>query len=471
MKVVLINPPPGIAQGINSAMVMPPLGLLYLGAVLERGGHDVQILDAHLMGLDCVQIAERFDFKPDLIGLSTNITNSKESFECANRLKRAYPDALVILGGPYVSALAAFDFNKYQGVDGVVVGEGELTLLEVVDSLGHRDKLANIKGFRYKGPLVNIHSNLRPLISDLDSLPLPAYHLLTGLRKYKTRSRGSPAGFIFTSRGCPYGCTFCNRSIFGSTWRAHSPERVIREIDCLVKNFGIRQLDVLDDNFCLDKERATKIFDGIIKSGYKLWINLQHGVRIDSLDRELLLQMKKAGVFKIGFAIETADQDIQNSIKKKIDLSRALEIVETARSLGFITHAFFILGFPGDSPVTMKKTIDFSIRMNPHFANFALCCPMPGTELFEEIRSRPRFLQNMEDGADSGFFGGKAFFATDFMTKEDVTLYFRMAYKNFYLRARKVIDILKTIRSLTELMWFMRALFDSLKIAIKNVYL
>jgi len=237
----------------------------------------------------------------------------------------------------------------------------------------------------------------------------------------------------------------------------------------LVKNYGIRQLDILDDNFCLDKERAEKIFDGIIRSGHKLWINLQDGVRIDSLDKELLLKMKKAGVFKIGFAIETADRDIQESIKKKIDLPKALEITETARSLGLMTHAFFMLGLPGDNPVTMKKTIDLSIKMNPHFANFSICCPMPGTEMFEEILSSARFLQNMEGGLDSGFFGGKAFFTTDSLTKEDVGLYFRMAYRKFYLRASKILDILRTIRSWTELMWFMRALFDSMRIAIKNV--
>lgn len=468
MKVVLINPPPGKAKGINAAMIMPPLGLLYLAAVLEQHGHEVQVIDAHLTGSDSRDIAESFKHKPDLIGLSTNITNYKKSIECSVALKDIYPDSFIVLGGPYISSLPGFDFRKFTAIDGIVKGEGERTLLEVASFLGDREKLMNVPGFIFSQTKGGICDKTRSLIEDLDCLPFPAYHLLPDFKKYKTRSRAWPVGFIFTSRGCSFRCTFCNRSIFGSTWRSHSAERVIREIDYMVGAYGIKQLDVLDDNFCYDIARTEKILDALIKSDYKLLINLQHGIRIDGINEEILIKMKKAGVFKIGFAIESADEAVQKSIRKKIDLRHSLRIVELARSLGIITHAFFMLGFPRDNPETMKKTIDFSIDMNPHFANFAICCPLPGTEIYEDVKHKGKFLQDMENGVESGFFGSRAFFETDSIKEKETVGYFKIAYKRFYVRIPKIMDILCSIKSLAELKWLFRALCDSVNIAIKN---
>lgn len=205
--------------------------------------------------------------------------------------------------------------EKNVAVDAVVIGEGENTLTEVVESLGKRNIFEGLKGVAYKYQDQIIHNQPRPLIENLDDIPFPAYHLLPRLKRYKSRSRAEPVGYIFTSRGCPSQCTFCSRN-FGTFWRPHSANRVVDEISYLVKEHRVRQIDILDDNFTLDINRAAEILDLLAHRRMGIAINLQSGVRVDSVNKELLLKMKKAGVFKIAFGIESGDQNILKKIKK-----------------------------------------------------------------------------------------------------------------------------------------------------------
>jgi anaerobic magnesium-protoporphyrin IX monomethyl ester cyclase len=212
-------------------------------------------------------------------------------------------------------------------------------------------------------------------------------------------------------------------------------------------------VDILDDNFTFDIKRAEEILDGLIKCCPGLYINLQNGARIDSLSEGLLRKMKKAGVFKIGFGIETADYNIQKKVKKTIDLDNAVFLTGIARSLGMVIHGFFILGLPFENLRSMERTIDFSVRMNPHFANFSICIPFPGTELFNQIKENVEFLEDVENGIEAGFLGQKIFFRLNSLSPSDVALSFRQAYRKFYWRPSKIIDILSTVRSFGELRW------------------
>jgi len=464
-KIVLINPYPEYARGINEAIATPPLGLAYLAAVLEKNNHQVQIIDANILRINSKMIARSFVFKPELIGISVDIINYKEAMECAAAFKSCYPDAAILFGGPYCSSLAGSILEKTSSVDAIVIGEGEKTLLEIAGASGNKNIFVNIKGVAYRDEIQVICNEPRPLIENLDELPFPAYHLLPRLNIYRTRSRARPVGYIITSRGCPYKCTFCNRNIFGDSWRPHSVNRVIAEIEYLVKRYGIRQLSILDDNFTFDMNRARQILVLLRKRNFKLRIILHNGVRIDRMDEDLLLKMKEAGVFNIRFGIETANPDIQKRVRKTIDLRRAISLTKTARSLGIVTYGYFIIGLPGDSAKTMRQTIEFSINMNPHFANFSICMPFPGTEIFEEIKKRGNFLEDVENGLDIGFFGGKVFFRLDSMEPQEISAYFREAYKKFYLRPVKLIDVLSTIRSIGELRWLCKVLKDTLKIS------
>ena len=410
--IILINSYPQYARGINEATVTPPLGLAYLAAVLEKDNHRVQIIDANILRIKSEKIASSFVFKPDLIGISVNIVNYRESIECATLLKSAYPNTPIIFGGPYCSALAKSILEKTLAIDAIVIGEGENTLLEIAEASGKKNMFVNIKGVAYRDNGQIIHNRPRSLIENLDDIPFPAYHLLPHPKVYKTHSRSWPVGYVTTSRGCPYQCTFCNRNIFGTFWRPHSVNRVIAEIEYLIGRYGIKQLDILDDNFTFDTDRARRILEVLVQRSFKLHINLQNGVRVDKVDEDLLLKMRKAGVSNIRFGIETANHDIQKRVKKNIDLKRAVSLTKTARSLGMVTYGFFMIGLPGDSSETMKQTIEFAINMNPHFANFSICIPFPGTELFEEIKKKGEFLEDVENGINTGFFGGGVFLSS-----------------------------------------------------------
>lgn len=461
-KIILINPYPEYAHGINKAItITPPLGLAYLAAFLEQRHHKVQILDANILEIKSAIIETAFLFKPDLIGIQANIISYKAAIEVARRLKSLYPNTPILLGGPYSTSLPERILKNNPAVDAVVIGEGENTLLETAESLGKKNIFEDIKGLVWHDNGLIIRNDERSLIDTLDEIPFPAYHLLPNLKKYKTRSRGRPVGYLMTSRGCPFRCTFCNGNIFGKVWRSHSVGRVMDEIAYMVGHYGIKQIDIFDDNFTFDKKRATEILEQLARSRFKLYLNLQSGVSVDSMDEELLEKMKRAGVFKLALAIDTADETIQKNVKRNVDLRKGLLLARKARSLGMVTCGHFILGLPGDNAETMERTIAYALEMNPHHAHFMICLPFPGTEIFKEVKQRGEFLVDVETGVDAGFFGQKVFFRLDGMKPQEVRSYFQMAIKRFYLRPAKIIDVLRTIKSFGELQWLFNVVTDN----------
>lgn len=464
-RIILINPSTPYAKGVNEATITPPLGLAYMAAVLEKNEHEVQIIDANILGIGSAKIPGNFKFKPDLIGISTNIINYESAVECAKYVKSIYRDTPVIIGGPHGSSLPEHILNSNAYVDAVVVGEGENTLLEIADSLGKKPLFSGIKGLVWRDNGRIIKNDPRPLIENLDEIPFPAYHKLPDLRRYKTRSRARPVGYVITSRGCSYQCTFCNKNIFGNVWRPHSVKRVIDEIAYLVERYGIRQIDILDDNFTFDRKRAEEILDCLIQRNFKLKINLQNGIRIDRTDKDLLSKMKKAGVFRIAFGVESANPAVQQRAKKVIDLNRAIELTRIARSYGIVTYGFFIIGLPGESAESIKETIDFAIKMNPHFATFEICIPFPGTEILLDARKNGFLLKEVDDGVESGYFGSEVFFKTGSIEPHEMIVYFKVAYKRFYSRLSKIVDILSTIKSIGELKWFLGVIKETFKSA------
>lgn len=457
---VFVNPSTRDSKGATSlALTMPPIGLAYLAAVIESRGHSARIIDANKEGISWEEIAGYVSRKPDIIGITANILTIKIAVLYAEALKRVYPQAQILFGGPQVSAMGQVLLERYSVVDALVIGEGETTIAELAERVGQRDMYVGVPGviFRIGSQIVN--NGPRPLIADIDLIPRPAYHLLPHLSSYRARSRAYPVGYVFTSRGCPAACTFCYRN-FGSKWRARSPENVIEEITFLREEYGIRQLDIMDDNFSFDVDRAHRILEMIIAKRWNLKINLQFGVRIHSLNRDLLNIMKKAGVFKLGFGIESGDEAMLKRIKKGLDLDRAIQIVQMSRSLGMVTHGYFIIGFPRDSPETMQRTIDFAKRLDPHYASFAICTPMPGTEMYNDIARNGVFLEDVSEGIDDGLFALKVFFQYGDTKPEQVRQYCERAWKEFYSRPKKIIDVLTTIRSRGEFLWLTRVIAD-----------
>jgi len=441
---------------------MPPMGLAYLAAALEARGHTVQIIDANLEGIDPEDIAVHVKHAPDVIGMTVNILTIRMALVYGAALKAAFSEAQLLFGGPHASVMRATLLEKNPLVDAVIMGEGEATLAEIAPRIGHPDCYEGVLGVVYRKNGQIVDNGPRPLIENIDTIPMPAYHLLPHLSRYRSRSRGVPVGYVLSSRGCPAACTFCYRS-FGKKWRVRSPENVVEEIAYLREKYGIRQLDILDDNFAFDARRAEKIMNMIIEKKWDLKINLQVGVRVESLDMELLKTMKRAGVFKFGFGIESGDAGILRRIKKGLDLEKSVQLIRAARALGFITHGFFIMGFPGETPETMQKTIDFAKRLDPHYASFSICTPLPGTEMYDEIARNGVFLEDVADGIDEGLFALKAFFKYGQLDPEDVVCACERAWREFYARPGKILDVLWSIRSWGEFSWLCRVVGDILQ--------
>ena len=460
---VFVNSLTRDSKGATSlALIMPPIGLAYLAAAIESHGHSAQIIDANKEGIFPEEIAGFVSEKPDIFGITANILTIKIAVVYAEALKRAYPQAQILFGGPQVSVMGAVLLERYQFVDALILGEGEATIAELAERVGQQDMYVGVPGVIFRNGSKIINNGPRALIEDIDLIPRPAYHLLPHLSSYRTRSRAFPVGYVFTSRGCPAACTFCYRN-FGNKWRARSPENIIEEISFLRKEYGIRQLDILDDNFSFDVDRAHRILEMIIAKRWDLKINLQIGVRIHSLNMDLLKTMKRAGVFKFGFGIESGDEAMLKRIKKGLDLDRAIEIVRMARSLGMVTHGYFIIGFPGDSPETMQRTIDFAKQLDPHYASFSICTPLLGTEMYNDIAHHGVFLEDISEGIEEGFFALKVFFQYGDTKPEQVVQYCERAWKEFYSRPRKIIDVLMTIRSRGEFLWLKRVISDMIR--------
>lgn len=449
-KIVLINPYPYYASGINEANVTPPLGITYIAAYLREKipNINIKIIDACLLEKSNSKIIEELKiFNPDIVGIYVNIISVKAATELSQLIKKNL-NKLVVLGGPYAtSQTERVLFNSK--ADAVVRGEGEITFYEIVKKGNFKD----IDGVSYIKNNKIVHNKNRELIEDLDKLPFPALDLLPSLKQYKARARRIPMGFILTSRGCPYQCTYCNRNIFGNKFRVRSPENIINEIEYLIKNFGIKELLIWDDNFTLDNSRAEKILDLIIEKKFNLTINLQNGVRADRLTRELVTKMKKAGVYKTGIGIESGNKEILKSIKKSLDLEKVKKAIKWFREEGIITIGFFMLGFPEDTKETMQDTINFAIETNPSIGNFSIIIPFPGTELYDLVKSNKWFIHSIEDGSETGFLSKNFYFETNKLKKEDVFKYQKMAYKKFNFRLSKIFEMLMDIRSYNEFKW------------------
>ena len=455
-EVLFINPYPEGAYGINETTVEPPLGIGYLAAVTEQNGISCRILDANILRMGLAQVIENIVADaPKIICISVNLYSYQITLRLIDRVKKKFPNIIILVGGPTPSSNPA-NMMKACKVDAVIVGEGEGTIDEIIKNYKNNTSLFDgVKGTIFQQGSKVIINEPRDFIKDIDGLPFPAYHLFPDLKLYKSRARKKPSAPLLTSRGCPFGCIYCSKDVFKRVCRMRSAENVIKEVDMLVKDYKVKQIDILDDNFTMNKKRTEEILDLLIKRDYDLYINLQSGVRTEMIDQNIIDKMKKAKVFKIPFGVESGDEEMLKRIKKQLDLKRVLEVTKMAKKAGLTVYGFFMIGLPGDTHKSMQKTIDFAIRMNPNIANFCITIPFPGTELYDMIKKDGKFLVDMENGINAGFYANEVFYEMEGMDKELVLKYYKKAMKSFYLRPSKILELLLSVRHFEEFRWLL----------------
>ncbi|UCH93746.1 MAG: B12-binding domain-containing radical SAM protein [Candidatus Aminicenantes bacterium] len=464
-RTILINPYPG-GTGLNEATVLPPLGLGYIAAVIEQHGGKVQIIDANLEGLETNAVLERISPGVRLIGIYVNSFNYNAVSDLARGIHIKYPDVVVVLGGPLPSA-SPRDVLDNIICNGVVRGEGEFSLLKIRENLARGSQAFDreVPGAVFYDEKKQLIMNPVERIRNLDILPFPAYHLFPPLKNYKVRSRQTPTAAIITSRGCSQQCIFCSKDVFLDKVTFRSAENVLEEIDFLVEHYGVRQVDILDDNFMQKISRVQEILDGLIERDYGISVNLQSGVRTEKLDDAILNKMKKAGFYKIGFGIESADEKVLKIARKNLNLEKARQAVHSAKTHGFEVYGFFIIGLPGETEAAFQRTLNFAREVDFDIANFCMAIPFPGTELYNMVKDKGKFLVDTTKNINEGFYAGNVFYEYEGIKAEDILRRYKRAYKEFYTLKRRIRILLK-IRSIHEIVW----LWDSFKFVMKGLF-
>jgi len=363
----------------------PPIGLGILGEMLRQCGADYTVVDLGL-GYDMPYLLERIeDFSPDAVAISMMTYKYTHLYSVLDQIKDANPDVKIIAGGPHLTAWKARVLEQCPSIDFGVSREGEFTLQE----LCRGEQLPSIKGLVYRKDGQIVFNGERELIADLDSIPFPQYEQFE-MDKYK------PTIQINSSRGCPYQCIFCQScSVLGRKWRARSAENIADEIQFWFQK-DYRNFTFVDDNFTLNKKRIYQICKEI-ESRQLFGLHLSApGVRVDSVDRNLLLRMKEVGFRYLAFGIEAGNNKILKILKKGFTIEQAEAGVRQAVELGFDVKLYFLVGSPHETLDDIRDSMDFAMKYPIQDVNFASLMPIPETELMTWVEKEGRLLAPYE---------------------------------------------------------------------------
>jgi len=432
LKVLFIQPPDtsegrilrdmagrfGIRVSKTSQTFLPPLEFAYAASVLEKNGHVTRIIDAPPLGLGPEEIAAIVsDEGSDLVVTNTTPISLEYDLRFCNNIKEQAPRTLVCLAGAFVSVLPNIIFEKSK-VDVVIRGEVEYTVLDLVKALPHKS-FETVQGITYKANNILSTTTDRELISDLDALPFPAFHLLPVDRYYHNwfSEKDKPLMTVLSSRGCSYGCIYCPYPIgYGDCWRSRSAQNVLEEISLLVNKYNVRSILFRDQVFTFDMKRTEELCRGIIER--KLNLKWHCETRVDRLSKSLMTIMKEAGCEGIHMGVESGDPQVMSRIGKPgVDVNKTKKVFAEADDLDVQTGAFFIIGLPGETKQSIWKSFELAMELNPDIVSVAAITPYPGTKLYDMAEEKGWILTK-EWAKYTGF---NVVMRTDELSQEDIS--------------------------------------------------
>ncbi len=440
-KALLISPAPEglVAKGTRKFhRRFPPLSLLITASMLENHGWEVQLndlnADRRLSPKDVQENAKN----ADLIVMTTNPYPDWQcpSYRIASALEfaRSLPSERLIITGSHGSLYPGAMLRE-TGAMAAVRDEPEQTVLETAQVLQQKgdpvSALAQIAGLSYRHGKRISHNPARKLCP-MDEFPPPAYHLVN-LGDYYYELLGGIFALLETSRGCPYSCTFCNRSMFQNRYRRRTGRQILQETDTLITVHGCRSLYIFDLEFTLNAEMVRTVCRHLIEKKYaeRLGFCWACQTRADSVDAELLKLMKQSGCSLIHFGIEAGNPEILANTRKKISKDAIRNGIEAAKQAGIQTAGFFMFGLPGETAAHYQQTLDFALELNPTYASFHPLIPMPGSPLFEENFGKGPYW-------DEPFPENQTYFSPE--QEREISRFVRKAYLRYYLRPRYIAE-------------------------------
>jgi anaerobic magnesium-protoporphyrin IX monomethyl ester cyclase len=440
---MLLIDPPRVYWGFGGGLgyYSPPVGLVTLAGFLEAQGVAVDILDCNATGVGWDELADEIRRrKPRCVGVSSSMTcYVPEAFRCAEVAKAVDPQIHTVGGGLQFTLAAEEALRKCPSLDSIVRGDGEFTTLELLRELQSEEPhLDRITGLSFRRGETIAHNEPRRAIEDLDSLPLPAWHLLP-MREYRlpvVPPRWGSYTIVVTARGCPFQCTFCSPRQGQSPYRALSAKRVLEMMENLYQEHGIRVFWFSDLSFNVNSQRTEEILDGIIERGWKVRIAFD-GTRTDLLlrDARLLPKMKKAGVFIIFLGVESYTEDDLEYYRKGTNLLKAEQAVALIKRHGIHTWCFFMVGHPRHDRTAVLNMLEYAKKLDPTIAIFSLVTPIPGTAFHEEMSA----LGLIEEEDWAKYDLAHPVMRTEHLSRKELLDLLDFCFTGYYNRARKIL--------------------------------
>lgn len=448
LNIILINPPAieayGSFKSAAKAAASPqmPLGILYIAAVLRETGHNVEIIDCDIDGFSVATIIDEIlARKPHIVGLTATTPIIDSARAIVGKLKKVKPEIITMLGGYHITALPLQTMEKSE-VDYGFYGEGEATVVELVNYLAECglkpevELLKSIRGLLFRRENEIIANNKRPLIQDLDRIPFPARDLVRNEKyMWSVPAKGMvPVTAITTQRGCPFQCIFCGAQTMFPGMRYHSIQRIVDELKYIVDELHVKHLHFQDDTLTLNRKKVLEMLVAIKEN--KIVITWEGYTRANTLDEELIVKLKDAGLNRLSFGVETGSEKILKAIKKGIPKEAYIEAYRITNKHGIETRCSIIIGHPYETKESIKETIKFVCELECYQAYINIATPYPGSELLELAREGFGGIKLLtEDWSEYRRYGNSVMEMNDLNVAELIKLQ-KWAYRKFYFRPK-----------------------------------
>lgn len=446
--------------GKAGTMYLPSLGIAVVAGALMEEGIKVNVIDLSLYDEPFKRLKDELVlYKPSAVGISF-MTPDYGQVKSIVKMVRENTSAEVLCGGVHTTAYPE-ECVKDLNVDVAFIAEAE----ESVRMWGRGVDKKDIPGIVYRDENGDIKSNKRtPYIKDLDTTPIPAYHLFD-LKEYVSNiilTKKNPAGWLETSRGCVFDCSYCDKGLHGRTFRSKSTERVLFEIENML-HLGFKEIHISDDGFTTNIQRATAICESILAKGLVFPWSCVNGIRVDRVNQELLNIMAKAGCYRISFGIETGNQKVLNDLGKKITLKQVKDAVRIARIAGMEVFGYFMLALPTDTEATLRDTIKFATELDLDLAKCSITVPFPGSPLFYSYEQK-KLIKTRDWSLYNVYKVPRKIYDHPNLSWEVVEALYNEFYRKFYWRPRYIFRrikwslkngrLIKDIKAFFSVKWF-----------------